>query len=52
MNTEDLYRNAQILRLPDYRDGFENGRISMRWWLLAAGVIGFMFGIVIAMVML
>jgi len=59
MNTDDLnerYRKAQMSRLPDYYDGFDDGfvkgRMSMRWWLAAGGVVGFMWGIVIAKVML
>jgi len=54
MNTDDLserYRKAQMSRLPDYRDGFEAGRMSMRWWLAASMVVSFCWGIVIARVM-
>ena len=55
MNTDDLnerYLKAQMSRLPDYRDGFEAGRMSMRWWLVAGGVVGFMWGIVIGRALL
>lgn len=47
MSKDDLnerYRQAQSWRPPDYRDGFKDGRISMRWWLLTAGGIGFLLG--------
>ena len=55
MNTDDLnarYLKAQMSRLPDYRDGFEDGRLSMRWWLAVVGTVGFVWGIVIAKVIL
>ena len=59
MDTEDLndrYLKAQMSRLPDYRDGFDDGfvsgKLAMRWWLAAAGVVGFMWGIVIGRALL
>lgn len=59
MNTDDLnarYLKAQMSRLPDYRDGFDDGflkgRQSMRWWLAAGGLVGFMWGIVIGRALL
>jgi len=58
MRTEDLterYRRAQMSQLPDYRDGFDDGhvsgKLSMRWWVAAAFVVGFALGIVIGAVL-
>jgi len=54
MLSDDLnerYRQAQMSRFPNYQDGFSDGRLSMRWWLAAGGVVGFMWGIVLTMVL-
>lgn len=55
MLSDDLnerYRRAQMSRLPDYHDGFDAGRQSMRWWLAAAGTVGFVWGVLMGMVLL
>jgi hypothetical protein len=35
----------------DYKTGFDSGRMSMCPWVVAAGFIGFLWGLFIAMVM-
>lgn len=53
MITEDLndrYVKAQMSRLPDYRDGYDDGfvkgRMAMLWWLVASFVFGVLVGAV------
>lgn len=59
MLSDDLnerYRRAQMSRPPDYHDGFDDGfikgRQSMRWWLAAVGTVGFVWGVLMGMVLL